>query len=151
MGGVKDLDLFEKYEEMEKVNTQSALLAAHLASKYLGEQGFLMFTGASACFEGPTNWAFAYGMSKTVTHSIALNIARQEDIPSSSRVCTILPQILDTKANREAMPEFEDDKFTPCDQVADLIQSWANGENRPENGSFAKLNFEKGCVVPEFY
>ena len=37
MGSVKDNDLFEVYERMDRMNTQSALLAAHLASRYLGE------------------------------------------------------------------------------------------------------------------
>lgn len=54
------------------MNAQSALLTGHLASRYLGEQGFLCLTGAATVFEGPVNYAFAYGMSKQATHALAL-------------------------------------------------------------------------------
>ena len=72
MGTVKDNDIFEKYEKMDMMNTQSALLASHLATKYLAEQGLLVLTGAAAAFAGPTNYAFAYGITKQATHAIAL-------------------------------------------------------------------------------
>lgn len=37
MGSVKDRDVFEKFEKMDKMNFQSALLTAHLATKFLDE------------------------------------------------------------------------------------------------------------------
>ena len=37
MGTVRDSDLFEKYDRLDRMNTQSALLTAHLAAHYLGE------------------------------------------------------------------------------------------------------------------
>jgi len=46
------------------------------------------------------------------------------------------------------MPDADYTKWAPTDNVAQLIRGWANGENRPENGSFAKLNYEKGVVFP---
>ena len=64
MGSVRDADVFEKHERLDRLNLQSALLTAHLAANYLGEQGFVCFTGASKVFEEPVNWAFAYGITK---------------------------------------------------------------------------------------
>jgi hypothetical protein len=64
MGSVKDTDVFAKFERLDKMNFQSALLTAHLATKYLDEQGFLMVTGAASVFQGPANYAFAYAMTK---------------------------------------------------------------------------------------
>ena len=81
MGGVKDNDLFEKYEKLDRMNAQSALLTGHLATKYLAEQGFLVFTGAAAVFSGPVNYAFAYGITKSATHALALQMAEKTDIP----------------------------------------------------------------------
>ena len=62
----------ERYAEMDKINFQTALLAGHLSTKYLGPQGFLMFTGAAAVFEGPVNFAYGYALSKAATHHLAL-------------------------------------------------------------------------------
>jgi NAD(P)-dependent dehydrogenase (short-subunit alcohol dehydrogenase family) len=107
-------------------------------------------TGASKVFEGPVNWAFSYGMTKSSTHALALHLAEQTDIPKSSSVCTILPTTIDTPANRESMPNEKTDDWLPPEKVAELLRMWAEGENRPENGSFAKLVFKAGCVVPEF-
>ena len=78
------------------MNAQTALLTGHLASHYLGEQGFLCITGAAKVFEGPVNWAFAYGLTKQATHSLALHLAEKTDIPKSSSVCCILPTMIDT-------------------------------------------------------
>ena len=133
------------------MNMQSALLTAHLAANYLGEQGFLCFTGAAKVFEGPVNWAFAYGMTKQATHSLVLHMSERVDIPKSSSVCCILPGTIDTPANRESMPDEKDkDGWLPPDKIAEMLRAWSDGENRPENGSFAKLNYKNKCVVPEF-
>ena len=40
-----------------------------------------MFTGANAVFEGPVNFAYAYAMSKSATHALALHLAERQEIP----------------------------------------------------------------------
>ena len=35
MGSVKDKEVFEKYQKLDKMNLQSALLTSHLATRYL--------------------------------------------------------------------------------------------------------------------
>lgn len=72
MGSVKDKEVFEKYSKLDKMNLQSALLTSHLATKFLAEQGMLTLTGAAAVFEGPVNYAFAYGLTKSATHALVL-------------------------------------------------------------------------------
>ena len=84
---------------------QSALLTGHLATKYLGPQGLLVFTGAAAVFEGPVNFAIGYAMSKSATHSLSLQMSTLAELPSTSTVCCILPQVIDTPANRDSMPD----------------------------------------------
>jgi hypothetical protein len=91
MGSVKDKEVFDKYEKLDKMNLQSALLTSHLATKYLGEQGLLVLTGAASVFAGPTNYAFAYGLTKSATHSLVLQMAEKTDIPRTSSVICILP------------------------------------------------------------
>ena len=104
MGNVKDDDIFVKYEKLDKMCTQSALLTGHLAARYLGEQGLLCFTGASAAFEGPVNFAFAYGITKQATHAISMQLAERVDIPKSSDVVCILPTMIDNTGEGEKDP-----------------------------------------------
>ena len=48
------------------------------------------------------------------------------------------------------MPDADTSTWLPPEKIGDLIRAWSDGENRPENGSFAKLTFKSGSVVPEF-
>ena len=91
MGGAKDKDVFDKFARMDSMNFQTALLSAHLSTKFLAEQGLICFTGAATVFEGPVNFAFAYAMTKSTTHALAQHLAQREEIPESTTVLTILP------------------------------------------------------------
>ena len=82
----------------------------------------LMLTGAAAVFEGPVNFAYAYAMSKAATHSLALHLAQRQEIPPSSDVITILPQVIDTAANREAMPDANFDEWAPPEKIAQMVR-----------------------------
>lgn len=48
------------------------------------------------------------------------------------------------------MPDADKSSWLPPEKIAELVRAWADGENRPENGSFAKLEFKNLTVVPEF-
>ena len=109
-----------------------------------------MFTGAAACFEGPVNFAYGYATSKIATHHLALQMAERTEIPEKSSVCTIMPQIIDTPANRKDMPDADKSEWQPPDKIAQLVRGWAQGENRPANGAYARLTYKNECIIPEF-
>ena len=48
------------------------------------------------------------------------------------------------------MPDADKSTWLPPDKISELIYGWAEGDNRPDNGSFAKLNFKNGSILPEF-
>ena len=102
---MKDESFFSSTESMHKVCTTSALTTAHLASHYMAQNGLLVFTGANAVFTGPQPSMIGYSVAKSATHHIANNMSSLETLPETSRVVTILPDTLDTPANREAMPD----------------------------------------------
>ena len=147
---IKDNDILDKYEEQDRINFQTALLASHFASHLLAPQGFLMLTGAAAVFEGPVNFAYAYAMSKAATHALALQVAQKGELAEGADVCTLLPQVIDTPANREAMPDANHDEWAPPTKVAQMVRQWAEGQNRPLNGSFAKVMYKNSTVYPNF-
>jgi hypothetical protein len=49
-GNIKDDDYFQKCQHMMNVNFYPSLLGAHLATKYLEENGIVILTGAAAVF-----------------------------------------------------------------------------------------------------
>ena len=57
---------------------------------------------------------------------------------------------IDTPQNRESMADADKSEWLPPEKMSELIRAWADGENRPINGSFAKLNYKNGVVLPEF-
>lgn len=57
---------------------------------------------------------------------------------------------IDNPANRAAMPDADHSTWLPPIKIAELVEGWAKGHNRPDNGTFAKLNFKNGTVFPEF-
>ena len=77
-----------------------------------------MFTGAAAVFEGPVNYAYAYSISKSATHALALQMAERTEIPVSSTVVTILPKIIDSPMNRKDMPDADFTKWAPPAKIA---------------------------------
>lgn len=117
------------------------MLAGHIATKSLSEQGMLLFTGAATVFESPVYYASGYYFAKTATHALAMNMSEKDCLPETATVVTILPGMLDTKANREAMPDMDTNTWLPTEKLAVVIQKWADGENRPENGSYVKLDY----------
>ena len=150
LSSVKDMDIFDKYEEMDKMNFQTALMAAHIAAHTLNNKGFVVLTGAAAAYTSPINYAYAYGVSKAATHSLAMTLAQRTEIPADSCVVTLLPTVIDTEANRQSMPGADTKEWIDPKKLASLVYSWANGEQRPLNGSFGKICFKKNTIVPNF-
>ena len=82
----------------------------------------LTLTGAAAVFDGPVNYAFAYGLTKSATHALVLQMAERNDLPKKSNVNCILPYLLDfylfrtmidTEVNRKGMPNEDHSKWLP--------------------------------------
>ena len=150
MGSIASADIFAQWRQMMELNVMPSLLAAHLATKFLSDQGLLVFTGAAGPFQTPTPGLLAYSLSKNAVHSLALNMAARTDIPSITSVLTILPGTMDTPRNRLDMPDANRSSWISTEGVANLLKEWAENKNRPENGSYLLLKTEKGAVVPQF-
>jgi NAD(P)-dependent dehydrogenase (short-subunit alcohol dehydrogenase family) len=57
----------------------------------------------------------AYGAAKAAVIHLAQSAA-----PSiAGRLCTLLPVVLDTEANRQAMPDEDKDTWTPCPVIGE--------------------------------
>ncbi|OMJ70953.1 hypothetical protein SteCoe_30948 [Stentor coeruleus] len=149
-GNIANPEIFAQTRQMIEINLYPSLLTCHLATSFLNENGLIILTGAASVFKDVTPGNLAYGLAKTAVHSLALNMATQESIPNTSVVSTILPEIIDTPSNRAAMPDANFSTWCDPIAIAGLIKMWAEGNNRPSNGSFAVLKSINGSIVPEF-
>ena len=149
-GSISSDQIFSQTLQMIEINLYPSLLTCHLASRYLNENGLVVLTGAASAFKDVTPGNLAYGLAKTAVHSLALNLSTRESIPSTSTVSTILPEIIDTPSNREAMPNADYSKWSNPVSIAGLLKMWADGDNKPANGSFAVLKCINGNIVPDF-
>ena len=125
VSNIADEEILSKYIAMDQMNLHSAIMTGHLATKFLGPQAMLMFTGAAAVFDGPVNFAYGYSLSKIATHQLALTMSTREEIPETSSVVTILPGVIDTPANRAVMEHQKD--WQPPEKIAQLTEQWASG------------------------
>jgi len=133
---------------MNDINLNPSLLAAHLATKYLTPEGLIMFTGAASVYNEPQPDMIGYALAKTGVHYIATALAEKAE-QYKCRVVTILPEVIDTPSNREAMPKADFKTWVQPQQVGELILSWIEDLNVPSNGSFVRLKVKNGNLQPE--
>lgn len=149
-GGIKEIEIFHQVKKLVETSLQPSILAGQLATKYLHDSGLLLFTGALRPFKNAYPENLAYSLIKNAIHSLALNMSARDKIPIISTVTTILPDILNTEVNRDAMPYADRSEWIDPSKLAALIKDWADGYNTPINGSFASLKVVNGKVIPEF-
>ena len=130
---INNLSIFDDFQTMNFKNVESALLASHLATTFLGPQGLLLLTGSLGVFEGgPLNFAFAYHLTKTSLHSMTALMLGElgKTLPLDARVTCLLPGVLDTPSNRASgMPP--DDTWIPPGSLAHLILEYSSEKATP--------------------
>ena len=138
---IKDIDIFEKYEEATKRNVYPSMIAARIAGELLAPWGLMVFQSSLEAFEKTNPDNFAVNLSKMQVWSTALNIAEFEEVPQNCQIVTILPSVLNTATNRNLKKGTQGEDWEDVDQVTSLIKMWWAGESRPENRAF--ITFQK--------
>ena len=147
-GSIAEPEYFQKVRQMSQVNLHPCLLTAHLATQtLLNPKGLVIFTGAAAVYKEPQPDMLAYALAKTGVHSLATSLASK--LKEDQSVVTMLPDVIDTPANREGMPKANFSKWARPESMGELVRSWVEGLNVPPNGSFVFLKVKDGCVMPE--
>ena len=117
------------------LNLVTAFLCCREAVKALRKSGGGRIVNVgSRAVELPARNQVAYAISKsgvaTLTRALAVEV-RDEGI----LVNAVLPSIIDTPANRAAMPKANHDRWPRADEVARTIVWLASGENRLTSGA----------------
>ncbi|EFX86014.1 hypothetical protein DAPPUDRAFT_127519 [Daphnia pulex] len=145
-GNAAHADFVKNADLMWKQSVWSSVLASAIASKHLKEGGLLTLTGAKPALEG-TPGMIGYGMAKAAVHQLTKSLAAGDGgLPKDSSVLTILPVTLDTPMNRKWMPKADHSTWTPLEYVSEMMEKWANKEDRPASGSLVQLLTETGVT-----
>jgi len=138
-GCASDADWVKNADLMWKQSVWSSSISASLAAHHLAEGGLLVLPGAKPC-TGGTPGMMGYGMAKAAVHQLVKSCGSEgSGLPSESCAVGILPITLDTPMNRKFMPGADMSKWTPLEEVARVMQAWAEGRERFETGSLVAL------------
>ena len=86
----------------------------------------------------PTGGMIAYSVSKAAVASITQSLA--EEVKSAGiLVNAVLPSVMDTPANRKAMPKADYSKWPKVEEVARAILFLASGENALTSGALVPV------------
>lgn len=124
MGPIKDTDS-KHLEKMYKLNFITAYNAVRPLLNAFEEKGFgrIFLIGSKPSMNpGEGKNLVAYALSKSLLFRLAEMINAQYKSSNKDIVCSVIaPSILDTKANREAMPDADPADWVPVERVAELV------------------------------
>lgn len=123
------------WDRMMDLNLRSAYLVARAALPVMSEaqSGSLVFVSSRAAREGRTrNGAYAVSKSALITLT---EVIAEEYGPSGIRAYAVLPDTLDTPANRAAMPDADPGAWTRPEAVAARIVSLCSAGTSEANGA----------------
>jgi NAD(P)-dependent dehydrogenase (short-subunit alcohol dehydrogenase family) len=98
-----------------------------------GGGGSIVCTGAAAALQ-PFAGGAGYTAAKAAVIAFARTVA-EEGRPDGVRCNVILPSLIDTPANREAMPESEWQKLVPPERIASVIAFLCSDASGALNGA----------------
>jgi NAD(P)-dependent dehydrogenase (short-subunit alcohol dehydrogenase family) len=136
VGGVKLWELDTKvFDTMMNLNLRSGYALARAAVRVMLKQGggAIVNVAAKAAFDHGAG-ASAYAASKAA--AVAMMDCLAEDLKGTGiRVNSILPSIIDTEANRKAMPKADFAKWPKADDITRVILFLCGDEAKVVHGA----------------
>ena len=125
----------EDFERMHRLNVTPSFLLARAAMPRMMAGGGGAFVGVSARPAlRPFPGAAGYISSKAALLALiqALDAEYRDD---GIRCNAILPSVIDTPANREAMPDADYEKWVPPEQIAKVVRFLLSPDSAPLSGA----------------
>lgn len=132
----KSQSFMSQLDLMWKQNVESSVLAALIAYSFQPGKALLILTAASVAIKGTPSMP-AYGMSKAAVIHLAKSLIADER--NTTRIVTILPETIDTEANRKAMPNADTSKWTPPKDISNQMIHWFLNEESTKDSVFVKV------------
>ncbi len=134
-GRIADVPL-ERFEEQFRLNLRSTYLVTQATLGHLiaaGAGGSIVCVGTRAALE-PFSGAAGYAASKAAVLTFVKAVS-VEYLNDGVRCNAILPSVIDTPANRKAMPKADPDKWVKPSQLAGVIAYLLSDESSPTSGA----------------
>jgi NAD(P)-dependent dehydrogenase (short-subunit alcohol dehydrogenase family) len=131
---------FADFERMWSMNAASAFLCCREAAARIraGRAGGRIVNVAARPALHPVGGMCAYAASKAAVVSLTQSLA-EELAPERIWVNAIVPGILDTPGNREAMPDADFSAWSPLDDVARTVAYLASPANATTRGALVPV------------
>ena len=139
MGPIEEMSL-DDFAAMHRMNTVTSFLCCREAVRAMrrgGKGGRIVNVGARPAVE-PVGGMIAYTTSKAGVTSLTRCLAK-EVASDSILVNAILPSIMDTPANRSAMPDADFDTWPKLDEVSETIAFLASPDNTLTTGTLVPV------------
>ena len=130
----------DPWDRMYRTNLRTVLSASYAALPLLSAQksGRIVNIGAAAAAKGMAGMG-AYAASKSGVARLTESLA-EETRGSGITVNAILPVIIDTPANRAAMPQADSSKWTPPTDIAEVILFLLSDRARAVTGALINVS-----------
>ena len=125
----------DEFERLFRLNLRPTYLATQAVLPHLKHAGggSIVCTGAASALT-PFAGGSGYTSSKAAVIAFAKAVAA-EGAPHGVRCNVILPTMIDTKANRDAMPESEHHKLVPPERIAAVVAFLCSDRSSAINGA----------------
>ena len=137
MGPISTTGL-ETWEHLMRMNATTCFLTCREAVKTLKVREGRIVNVAARPVIVPTGQMTAYSASKAAVAALTLSLA-EELSGSSIWVNAIVPSIIDTAANRAAMPDADHDAWPKPDEIAETIAFLASPQNAVTRGALVPV------------
>lgn len=125
----------DEFERMLRLNVIPGFLLARAAMPRMMERGGGAFVGVSAR-PALRPFAGAAGYISSKAAVLALVQALDAEYKGEGIRCNaILPSVIDTPANREAMPDADHAKWVPPQQIAKVVRFLVSDDSAPTSGA----------------
>lgn len=131
------------WDRMLGMNATTAFLCSRAAFAGMLERAWGRIVNVSAlpALEGGQEGLSAYGAAKAAVLNLTRTLAR-EGAGRGISVNAILPSIIDTPANRRAMPDADTGAWLPPEEIAEVLRFLLSDEARIVNGAALTLRLD---------
>lgn len=137
MGALASTD-FGVWERLMRMNATTCFLSCREAVRAIGSRTGRIVNVAARPVLVPAPQVAAYAASKAAVAALTLSLA--EELASSSIwVNAVVPSIIDTKANRDAMPDADHARWPKPAEIAETIGFLASPQNAVTRGALVPV------------
>jgi NAD(P)-dependent dehydrogenase (short-subunit alcohol dehydrogenase family) len=137
MGPIASTSL-DVWDDLMRMNATTCFLSCREAVKAMGGRAGRIVNVAARPALVPTGQMAAYAASKAAVAALTLSLA-EELAESSIWVNAIIPSIIDTDANRAAMPDADHSAWPKPEEIAETVAFLASPQNAVTRGALVPV------------